>query len=58
MKELDFSEEACIERLATFSYYDDNAEDLFHIEKIDGGHLIIDRLNKHGEEINIKFKAN
>jgi len=57
MKELDFSDKACIKRLATFSYYDD-AEDFSHIENVDGGHLIINMLNKHGDEINIKFTAN
>lgn len=44
MEELDFSEEACIERYVNFAYFDEDAEDYLHIEGIGDDDPIISGL--------------
>lgn len=48
MEELDFSEEACIERYVTYAYFDEDAEDSLHIEGIGDDAPIISVLYTYG----------
>ena len=44
MEELDFSEEACIERYVTYAFFDEDATDSLHIEGIGDDDSIISGL--------------
>ena len=46
--ELDFSEEACIQRYVTFAHFDENTEDFLHIEGIEDDEQIISYLQRYG----------
>ena len=48
MEELDFSEEACIERYVTYAYFDEDAEDSLHIEGIGDDDPIFSGLHIYG----------
>lgn len=48
MEELDFSEEACIERYVTYAYFDEDAEGSLHIEGIGDDDSIIGGLYTYG----------
>ncbi|MBI5847189.1 MAG: hypothetical protein HZB31_04445 [Nitrospirae bacterium] len=48
MEELDFSEEACIERYVSYAYFNEDVEDHLHIEGIEADDRIISCLQTYG----------
>jgi hypothetical protein len=48
MEELDFSEEACIERFVNFTYFEEDTEDALHIDGIRDDDPIINGLHIYG----------
>lgn len=48
MDQLNFSEEACIQRYVTFTHFDENGKDYLHIEGIEHDDPIISCLQRYG----------